>query len=289
MSESDFKLAPQLKVGPICLRTKNFDDMLPFYEGDFGFKVIRSDGSYTSLGTASSREPIIILHEDKNASQAPPGATGLYHYALLMPDRRRLAAAYVSLGKKSVVFDGYADHQVSEALYLNDPEGNGIEIYSDRTREKWKFDEDGVEMTTQPLNLDSLLAELPGGKNETSKAMADGMKIGHVHLKVSDLPTSLAFYRDALGFETMRYWGSAAFLSVGHYHHHIGMNTWESLGGPATSKAWIGLEYLVLSIPDSNLNQLSQRLGLTPVTEEDGTKQLPVSDPDDINLIFRGE
>jgi catechol 2,3-dioxygenase len=287
MSDSDFKLAPQLKVGPVCLRTKNLDDMLSFYERDFGFKVIRSDGGYTSLGDTLSSEPIIILHEDKKASQAPPGATGLYHYALLMPDRRSLAAAYVSLGNKGVVFDGYADHQVSEALYLNDPEGNGIEIYSDRPREKWKFDEDGVEMTTQPLNLDSLLAELPGRENKISKAMVDGAKIGHIHLKVSALQTSLVFYRDALGFETMRYWGDAAFLSAGCYHHHIGMNTWESLGGPAASKAWIGLEHFALTIAHADLNQLSQRLALTPVTQENGAGQLLVSDPDDINLIFR--
>jgi catechol 2,3-dioxygenase len=260
--------------------------MLSFYEEDFGLNEIRRDGNYTALGTSSTKEPIIILHHDEKASTPPTDATGLYHYALLVPDRKSLAAAYLSLGNKGVVFDGYADRQVSEALYLSDPEGNGIEIYSDRPRNEWSFDEEGVGMTTQPLDLDSLIKELPEQRG-TAKAIAEGTKVGHVHLKVSDLESSTAFYRDALGFELMRYWGSAAFLSAGRYHHHVGLNTWESLGGSTARETWTGLQYFAFTISETDLNELSSRLVSNPVAQENGFKQLLVSDPDAISLVFR--
>ena len=287
MSQSEFKLPSELKLGPVCLRTKNLDTMLSFYERDFGLNVVRSDEGYTALAAGSTREPVIILHHDEKASSPPSDATGLYHYALLVPDRRSLAAAYLTLGNKGIVFDGYADHQVSEALYLSDPEGNGIEIYSDRPRSEWKFDEGGVEMTTQPLDLDSVIKEFPQELSGYSRAIADGTKVGHVHLKVSNLPTSIAFYRDALGFELMRYLGSAAFLSAGGYHHHVGMNTWESLGGPPARNTWTGLEYFVLTTPETDMKELSSRFAGNPTAQENGPKQTFVSDPDNINLVFR--
>jgi len=287
VAEQEFKLQSELSVGPVWLRTKDLDSMMSFYEEDFGLKIVRSDGDYTALATSATSEPIIILHHDEKASSPPPNATGLYHYALLVPYRQSLAAAYLTLGGKGVVFDGYADHQVSEALYLSDPEGNGIEIYSDRPRGEWKFNEDGVEMTTQPLNLDSLIKELPTEKAGSVNALAEETRVGHMHLKVSDLQTSVSFYQDALGFELMRYWGSAAFLSAGGYHHHIGMNTWESLGGPAARKTWTGLEYFALTISKANLDELSTRLTLTPVLQGNNSPSLFVSDPDDINLVFK--
>jgi catechol 2,3-dioxygenase len=260
--------------------------MLSFYEGDLGLKVVGSDGDYTALGTSATTEPIIILHHEAKASSPPPNATGLYHYALLVPNRRSLAAAYLALGGRGLVFEGYADHHVSEALYLNDPEGNGIEIYSDRPRSEWKFDEGGVEMTTEPLDLDSVIKELPTDGRGELNPIAEGTRVGHVHLKVSDLQTSIIFYRDALGFELMRYWGSAAFLSAGHYHHHVGINTRESLGGPAARKAWTGLEYCAFAISETDLNELSARLSILPTLQNGKSARLFLSDPDDINLIF---
>ena len=286
MSQSEFKLPSELKVGPVCLRTKNLDSMLSFYEGDFGLKVVQSDGGYTALGTSATTEPIIILHHEPKASSPPPDATGLYHYALLVPNRLSLAAAYLALGSKGVVFEGYANHQVSEALYLSDPEGNGIEIYSDRPRNEWKFDEGGVEMTTQLLDLDSLIKELPTGGRGELKPIAEGTRVGHVHLKVSDLQTSITFYRDALGFELMRYWDTAAFLSAGRYHHHVGMNTWESLGGPTDRRTWTGLEYFAFAIPETTLYELSDRLSVRPILQNGNAARLFLSDPDYINLIF---
>jgi catechol 2,3-dioxygenase len=150
LSQSDFKLDPEMKLGPVCLKTTSPELMLSFYEEDLGLKVIQRDGNFTVLGCSAAREPILILNNDEKALKPPTDGAGLYHYALLVPDRRSLAAAYFSLGKEGVVFDGYADHQVSEALYLTDPEGNGIEIYADRPRSEWKFDDGEVQMVTQP-------------------------------------------------------------------------------------------------------------------------------------------
>jgi catechol 2,3-dioxygenase len=287
VAQPEFKLPPDLKMGPVCLRTKNLDAMLSFYENDLGLKAVRSDETYTALGTRSGSEPILILHQDENASTAPPNAAGLYHYALLVPDRRSLSTTYLTLGNKGVVIDGYADHQVSEALYLTDPDGNGIEIYRDRPKSEWKFDEGGVEMTTEPLDLDSLIKESPSESRDGSTGIVEGTKVGHMHLKVSDLQNSLTFYVEALGFELMRYWGSAAFLSAGGYHHHVGMNTWESLEGPPNRKTWIGLEYFAITLPETNLSELTSRLAGNCEVQEDGSKRLFVSDPDDINLIFK--
>ena len=284
MSQPDFKLQA-LRMGAICLRSKNLDSLLSFYREDMGLKTIRTEGDYTTLGTESGTHPLLILHHDERASTPPANGTGLYHYALLVPDRSALAAAYLGLGRKGVVFDGYADHQVSEALYLTDPEGNGIEIYRDRPRDEWKFDEGQVEMTTQPLDLDSLIQD--SGSRGQQKAIADKALIGHVHLKVSDLQSSLVFYRDGLGFELMRYLGSAAFLSAGGYHHHIGMNTWESLNGPPSRKTFVGLEYFEVVISESDLSELSSRLNGSPIAQMLDPKQLFVSDPDEISLLFK--
>jgi len=223
-----------------------------------------------------------------NAERPPDDAAGLYHYALLLPNRRSLAAAYLAIGNAGIIFDGFADHLVNEALYLTDPEGNGIEIYADRTRDYWKFDEDGyVDMTTQPLDIDSLLKEVPDARPDGLKAIADGTKMGHIHLKVTDLQRSISFYRSVMGLDLMTYYGSAAFLSVGRYHHHIGMNTWESLGGKPVEKNWAGLEHVIITVPRENFNELSTMLADSPIAHNDGNGQLFISDPDEIALIVK--
>lgn len=286
MSQLDFKLGPGLKLGPVCLRVNDLEMMLSFYEKECGLKVTHHDGNSTALACGRSEQPILILNHDERALKSPADAAGLYHYALLVPDRKSLAAAYLSLGNNGVVFDGYADHNVSEALYLSDPEGNGIEIYADRPRSEWKFDDGEVQMATQPLDLESVIKELPKEADDKLTGIVEGTRVGHVHLKVTDLQTSITFYRNILGLDLMSYLGSAAFLSVDGYHHHIGMNTWESLGGPRAQKSWLGLEYFVLNIPQANLNELSSRLGGNLSTQSDQPGKLFVSDPDAIPLVF---
>jgi catechol 2,3-dioxygenase len=262
--------------------------MLSFYEKDLGLVALRRDKEVVELSPSKSAEPIIVLRHVPNAERAPDDAAGLYHYALLVPDRRSLAAAYLAIGNAGIIFDGFADHLVSEALYLTDPEGNGIEIYADRERSHWKFDEDGyVDMTTQPLDIDSLLKEVTEARSDGLKAIADGTKVGHIHLKVTDLQRSISFYRSVMGLDLMRYYGSAAFLSVGRYHHHIGMNTWESLGGKPAEKNWAGLEHVTITVPRENLNELSTMLADSPIAHHEGNGQLFISDPDEITLIVK--
>jgi catechol 2,3-dioxygenase len=263
--------------------------MLSFYQKDFGLNVISSDETATVLGYGEkTTEPILILNNDKKAMGAPREGTGLYHFVILVPDRRSLATAYVALGNRGIIFDGYADHLVSEALYLTDPDGNGMEIYADRPRNEWKLDEDGgVQMATQPLDIDSLIKEVPTALTESQLAFSEGTKIGHVHLKVSDLQRSISFYRDLLGLDLMSYWGSAAFLSVGGYHHHVGMNTWESLGGPPAERTWAGMEYFTATITNDNFTELAMRLADSPIASRHEANQLYISDPDNITMIIR--
>jgi len=288
MSMPEFKLNPEMKFGPVSLKVKNLESMLSFYEKDLGLVTRQRDKEIIELSPSKSAEPIIVLRHVPNAERAPDDAAGLYHYALLVPDRRSLAAAYLAIGNAGIIFDGFADHLVSEALYLTDPEGNGIEIYSDRTRSHWKFDEDGyVDMTTQPLDTDSLLKEVTNTSRDSLKAIADGTKVGHIHLKVTDLQRSISFYRSVMGLELMRYYGSAAFLSVGRYHHHIGMNTWESLGGKPVEENWASLEHVTITVPRENLNELSTMLADSPIAQHEGNGQLFISDPDEIALIVK--
>jgi catechol 2,3-dioxygenase len=194
----------------------------------------------------------------------------------------------LSLGTAGVLFDGHADHVVSEALYLTDPEGNGIEIYADRARDEWKFDEDGkVQMGTLPLDVDSLLGEVTGTLDSDLVPIAEGTRIGHVHLKVADLGISSEFYRRMVGLNLVSYWGSAAFLSVGGYHHHIGMNTWESLGGPARKTGWSGLESFTVRIPEKQVSELSVTLMDSHSVYGTDSGWLSLSDPDGIELLIR--
>jgi catechol 2,3-dioxygenase len=284
----EFKLNPEMTFGPVSLKVKNLGSMLSFYEKDLGLVALRRDKEVVELSLSKSAEPIIVLRHVPNAERAPDDAAGLYHYALLVPDRRSLAAAYLAIGNAEIIFDGFADHLVSEALYLTDPEGNGIEIYADRERSHWKFDEDGyVDMTTQPLDIDSLLKEVTEARSDALKAIADGTKVGHIHLKVTDLQRSISFYRSVMGLDLMRYYGSAAFLSVGRYHHHIGMNTWESLGGKPAEKTWIGLEHVTITVPRENFNELSTMLADSHIVHHEGNGQLFISDPDEIALMVK--
>jgi catechol 2,3-dioxygenase len=278
-----------MDLGPVSLTVRDVDTMLEFYAAELGLRKTELDGQQVELrADAPSLKPLLVLRQDPKAETAPMDAAGLYHYALLLPNRKSLAAAYLSLGRAGVLFEGHADHEVSEALYLADPEFNGIEIYADKPREQWKFDEDGkVEMATLPLDVDSLLREVSGMPQENVKAIPEGTRIGHVHLKVTDLGRSIAFYQEVLGLDLTRYYGSAAFLSVGGYHHHIGMNTWESLGGPARRGGWSGLESFTIEMPEARVNEVSNRLVDGSFAYSMDSNRLLLADPDGIELVIR--
>jgi catechol 2,3-dioxygenase len=221
-----------------------------------------------------------VLSEDQVARPAPR-STGLYHFAILFPSQVDLAQELRRLVESGGKIGGVADHGVSEAIYLSDPEGNGIELYRDRPKEEWPRDHNGkIAMVTDPLDLDSLmntLKEQPQPQNGIPK----GTRLGHIHLKVRDAQESIRFYTHVLGFDLMDQFGpSAGFVATGGYHHQVGMNTWESAGAPPPPPGSLGLEYYELIYPDQNeLEAVLQRVretGIEPADVFDGTM---INDP----------
>src|SRR5919199_5782652 len=193
---------------------------------------------------------LVELHEAPDAPRPDPHATGLFHLAILVPTRRDLALAIVRLVRARWPLTGASDHLVSEALYLNDPEGNGIEIYRDRPREEWPRTESGWRIDTLPLDLDDIVDELEGDPGEVGP-MPAGTTVGHVHLRVADVPATESFYTDVIGFDVMARIPSASFISAGEYHHHLGMNAWHSRGGPAPAEGSLGLGSYEIGLPDA--------------------------------------
>ena len=268
---------PRMKMGPVTLRVRDMDAMLKFYNEDLGSETINRRDEMLMLAPSETSEGLINLKSDPSARIPPVGSEGLYHYAILVPSRLCLAEAYLALGKAGITFDGYADHVVSEALYLTDPEGNGIEIYADRPTTVWRLDDGAPQMGTYPLDLDSLLREVKR-PTEFPKAISESARVGHVHLKVTDLKRSIFFCHNQLGLDLMNYWGNAAFLSAGRYHHHIGVNTWQSKLGIPFNDGCVGLEYFTIHLPDENVGtQLYSNLNVPE-------KSVDIYDPDGIRI-----
>ncbi len=241
---------PETALGPVHLTVAELDRSLEFYRGAIGFRMARreTDGAVLSVdGTA----PLLLLTEHPGARPKPPRTTGLYHYAILLPQRADLARSLQRLSEVRYPLQGASDHLVSEALYLADPDGNGIEIYADRARERWPRLGDLLQMGTEPLDVDDLLGELAQDGRPWQGLPAD-TRIGHVHLHVADLDQAEAFYSGVLGFDLMLHYGrSAAFLSAGGYHHHIGLNTWAGVGAPPPPPDAAGLRAFTIQLPDA--------------------------------------
>lgn len=217
-------------LGPVTLTVADLDRCAAFYEQVLGLYLLSREDPHVALGT-SSGDVLVCLAGDSSAPRPQAGASGLYHLALLLPDRVELARAARRIADARWNLTGAADHLVSEALYLHDAEGNGIEIYRDQPRGDWRYGPGGeLEMATLPLDLDAVMAELPAG--EIPPTVEDRARIGHVHLHVQDLAAAGRFYTEELGFEvTVSSYPGALFLSQGGYHHHIGLNTWSGRAG----------------------------------------------------------
>jgi catechol 2,3-dioxygenase len=240
------EISGRTTVGPVHLTVADLDRSLKYYREAVGLEVLEQNGQ-TRLG-AGGRE-LLVLVEEPGARPAF-GHTGLYHFALLLPERVDLARWLAHAGRDGVPLVGLSDHFVSEAIYLSDPDGHGIEIYWDRPREVWEgqvFE----RMTTLPLDVGSVLAELPE-PDEPFECLPVGTVMGHVHLKVASIPDTIAFYRDVLGFDIMAQLGEqAAFLAAGSYHHHIGANTWESAGASPPPEGTAALRHVTIVLPDA--------------------------------------
>jgi catechol 2,3-dioxygenase len=283
---------PKLRIGSAALAVSDLSRSSDFYERVLGLPLISRAEDSALLGP-DHEHPLLALIQLTNPTPTPPESTGLFHVAWLHPSRAALAATVRRVVASRWPFDGAADHGVSEALYLSDPDGLGIEIYADRPRERWERPPDGhgVKMVTLPLDLENLLTE----DAEASATMGADTAIGHVHLKVSDVPRAVAFYRDALGLDEQARLPSAGFLSAGGYHHHIGLNSWQSQGGRAAPDSAPGLRRVELELSDTRaLEALERRLAETgvevdrdssPAPESD--KRLSLRDPDGHALTLR--
>jgi catechol 2,3-dioxygenase len=237
---------PATRIGAVHLTIADLDRSVRFYDTHLGFTVHRRDDRTAWLG-AGGRD-LLVLAQSPRAPRVR-GTTGLYHFAILVPTRADLGRSLRRLAMTDTVMQGAADHGVSEALYLADEDGNGIEIYRDRPRGEWPFVNGELRMGADPIDFDDLLAAadhepLPDG------ALPAGTVIGHVHLHVSRLADAQRFYVDVLGFELMqRYGPSALFVSAGGYHHHIGLNTWAGVGAPPPPPGAIGLRHFDVKLP----------------------------------------
>jgi catechol 2,3-dioxygenase len=236
-------------VGPVELTVSNLDASLAYYGTQIGLDVLERADGVAHLG--SGGRELLGLVEEVGALPAD-GYTGLYHFALLVPERRDLAAWLAHAARTRVALTGLSDHFVSEALYLRDPDGHGIEIYWDRPRAVWEG-RVGERLTTMPLDVGDLLGVLDDPESEPFDGLAAGTVMGHVHLKVREIPETVAFYRDVLGFGLMaQLGGQAAFLAAGGYHHHLGANTWESAGAAPPPAGTAALRHLTIVLPDAS-------------------------------------
>jgi catechol 2,3-dioxygenase len=235
-------------VGAVHLTVADLDRSLEYYGRAVGMTVLVRDGDSASLG-AGERELLVLVEE--SGAQPAHGHTGLYHFALLLPERVDLAGWLAHAARDRVPLTGLSDHFVSEALYLSDPDGHGIEIYWDRPREVWEG-QVSERMTTLPLDVDNLLGELQEPQSAPFDGLPAATVMGHVHLKVARVPETIAFYREVLGFALMAQLGPyAAFLSAGGYHHHLGANTWESAGASPPPLGAAALRHASIVLPEA--------------------------------------
>jgi catechol 2,3-dioxygenase len=238
-----FHTKPTTFVGHVKIKVEQLERSLPFYKEILGFDILEQTASTAKL-TTDGKTSILSLEQPKNVTPKQGRTTGLYHFAILLPDQSDLANIVVHLVNKGIRF-GSSDHLVSEALYLHDPDGNEIEIYIDRDPSEWNWNGDEVAMAVDPLNFENLLT-LATPDNTWRKMPAETV-MGHIHLHVSELNKTEEFYVKGLGMDVVNRFGvQALFLSYGKYHHHVGVNTWNGVGAPAPSDNSVGLESFTL-------------------------------------------
>jgi catechol 2,3-dioxygenase len=266
-------IAAAARIGAVHLTIADLGRSIEFYEGRLGFRVHRRDGAGAGAALGAGGPDLLVLESSPHAPRAR-GTTGLYHFAILVPSRLDLARALRQLAVTGTALQGAADHGVSEALYLADPDGNGIEIYRDRDRAEWPFVNGRLAMGADPIDLEALLAD----SGEAGPALDSATTIGHVHLHVANLPDAHRFYVETLGFAlTQRYGPSALFVAAGDYHHHVGLNTWIGVGAPPPPPGAIGLKHFEVKLPDrAALDAVVERLraARVPVDARDGAALL---------------
>jgi catechol 2,3-dioxygenase len=274
-------------MGAVRLTVNDLDSVRDFYRDAIGLTELDPEDGIVRLGANDGLgQSIVELFGSPDAPHRPSGTSGLFHLAILVPSRADLARALQRVAEAGWRLSGASDHLVSEALYLSDPEGNGIELYRDRPREEWPVRDGVLQMDTLPLDLDGILGELR--REDAQASMPAGTRIGHVHLNVGDLTAAEAFYSGALGFDvTVRGYPGALFVSAGGYHHHLGLNTWTGEGAPPPPEGSRGLNQYEIRLPDSaQLAAEEERLrdaGFEPQREDDRVR---VTDPSGNRVVL---
>lgn len=252
-----FHTEPNLYVSKLNIKVLDITRSLAFYQDILGFQVLKQSEKQAVL-TADGKTALLVIEQPDDVIPKQPRTTGLYHFALLLPSRSDLGSVLKHLLKLKYPLQGGSDHLVSEALYLADPDGNGIEIYADRSPSQWNWKNGEVEMSTDPIDAEGLLAE---GHDEWEN-LPQGTIMGHIHLHVSELEKTKEFYCQGLGFDIVcNYGNQALFISSGGYHHHIGLNVWNGIGAPQPAENSVGLLDYTIVYPNENVrDNASQRL-----------------------------
>jgi catechol 2,3-dioxygenase len=281
---TDSMLPAGTRLGRVALGAGDLDRLVEFYESVVGLAVQHREADCATLGAGGS--PLLELQADPDAPPRQPTAAGLFHTAFRVPDRAALGAALARI-EADWQLTGASDHRVSEALYLRDPEDNGVEIYCERPRSAWPTSDGRVAMDTLSLDLDPLRAAAGATSEATAGVGTDslphGTDVGHVHLEVTDLSAVRAFYVDALGFGVRQRMDGALFVAAGEYHHHLGFNVWNGSSSPAAGR---GLDWVELAVPGDALDSARQRLadhGAGVCETDDG---IAVTDPHGIVVML---
>jgi catechol 2,3-dioxygenase len=268
-----FATSTPIHVGSVSLWARDMENLARYYQVVLGLDLLGTTAQQIDLGVGQTK--LLTLVSRPDATSALPSQAGLYHTAFLMPSRTDLARWLVHVAALRVQLSGFADHLVSEAVYLNDPEGNGIEVYADRPSGEWKWDTDQVVMGTEELDIDGLLFLVPTDR-DTYSAVPSGMRIGHIHLRGGSVQDAKTFYSDMLGLDVVRGSDNAVFMSSGGYHHHLAVNIWESAGAGIRPSGTTGLASFSLA---TDLVDARQRLTSAGILFEERDGQLSLADP----------
>ena len=287
--EQHFKIHPLMKIGYVCLNVSDVQRSVEFYQSILGFRAMGKPSGERALLSVDGNSPQLIELLRVNEREDVRKRSGLYHFAVLLPERKFLADMLLHLAEKrgQVHFDGLADHLVSESIYIRDPDHNGIEIYRDRPSSEWTWNHGQIEMATIRLDTNDLQKE---ATDAGWKGMPAGTAIGHMHLHVSNLAKAKKFYSEVLGLNLTTTYPGAYFFAAGRYHHHVATNNWLGTNIAAASPDRVGLNHFGIELPDSTefentIKHLQQHeADVSLLDAQEGTRTASLRDPDGIEM-----